>query len=116
MKKFLWIVLVGICIWAIQFPIGAVMEIHPYYDWAVLFFLFQNFLLFRIESFSNPDLKVQIRMVNIGVRMISAMAFIVVMFWVFGVQEKLFYIQFIILYLTFMTFEIILALANLRRN
>lgn len=116
MKKLLAILFFGLFTWALQFPLASVFSFHSHYDVVVVFFVIQNIILLRIEQAANPEFKVQVRMVNIGVRLVTALAFILVMYVVLKVQDNSFYLQFILLYLAFMTFEIIMALANLRRN
>lgn len=116
MRRLLAMLFFGLLLWAAKFPLAPFVDVHVYYDLMVIFFIIQNVVLFRIENMATADQKVQIRLVNIGVRLLSALAFLVVTFWIMNITERSFYIQFVILYLVFMTFEIILSLANLRRN
>ena len=116
MKKFIVLSLIGVALILIPYLAEDLIPVHEEYQTLVIFFIAQTAILFRMESIGGEKYKVQMRMVNIGFRMISAFAFLLIMG--LRIEEDLanFYIQFIVLYLVFMTFEITWALTNLRRN
>lgn len=116
MKKFILLVVLGLGLLASEFFLSEFIAFHSYYQILVLFFVVQSAILFRIEDMGGEDTKVQMRLVNIGLRMISALVFVLVMSARVNEDTFTFYVQFIVLYLVFMAFEITLALTNLRRN
>lgn len=81
----------------------------------VAFFAIQAIVLFRIDKLAPEEWKVQVSMVKIIIRLLSSLVFITILVYT---QENGFQnvVQFIILYLIFMIFEIVEALTNLRRN
>ncbi len=116
MNKYVWLVLIGLALVGAEFGLDNYITFHRFYQVTVIFFIIQTGILFRIEDRGPENLKVQLSMVKMGLRLLSAMAFALIMGLKIDEGVHLFFIQFIILYLVFMTFEIILALANLRRN
>lgn len=116
MKKFIFLIALGLLLISAEYGLAGQIQFHDYYQILVLFFVVQTAVLFRVEAFGTEETKVQMRMVSMGLRMVSALVFVLVMSQQVKSDSNLFYLQFIILYLVFMAFEIILALANLRRN
>ncbi len=88
---------------------------HEAFRLMVIFFGIQAFVLFRIDHWAPDEWKLQMSMVKIIIRLLSSMTFILVL--IYSYQDSLnLVVQFIILYLIFMVFEIAEALTNLRRN
>ncbi|MEQ9231525.1 MAG: hypothetical protein RIF46_12655 [Cyclobacteriaceae bacterium] len=116
MKKYFILAFIGIALIGAEYGFAETFEFHDYYRSIVIFFIAQTAILFRLGDLGNESVKVQMSMVKMGVRLISALVFVLVMAYQVEENSNLFFIQFIILYLVFMAFEIILALANLRRN
>ena len=116
MKKYILLVLFGLVLVALEVLVADYIPFHQYYQLTVIFFVAQVGVLFRISDFRNEELKAQLTIVSITLRLLSAMTFALVMNYRIEDGAKIFFIQFIILYLLFMTFEIIMSLANLRQN
>ena len=115
MKK--WIALVALAIVLILFDylFHDTFGLHKAFLLMVAFFVIQTFVLFRIDGFVKEDWKIQMAMVKITIRLLSALTFILIIMLNYTDRFQL-VVQFFSLYLVFMTFEIIMALANLRRN
>ena len=115
MKK--WVALIaitGILLLA-EFLFASTINFHSAFQLMVFFFAAQAFVLFRIDHWAPEEWKVQISMVKIIIRLLSSMVFILVM--LYSNEDKYtLVVQFIILYLIYMIFEIVEALTNLRRN
>lgn len=90
-------------------------NLHDQYFTIVGFFSIQIFVFFRIDQWSRPEWQSQIALVKITVRLISSLIFITVLIYTVDNSNKL-VIQFIIIYLIYMIFEIVGSLTNLRRN
>ncbi|WP_436514833.1 hypothetical protein [Ekhidna sp. To15] len=115
MKKWLALfVITGILLFA-EFFFSSVIDFHPSFRLMIFFFAAQAFVLFRIDHWAPEEWKVQISMVKIVIRLLSSMAFILVLIYTQSDHYTL-VVQFIILYLIYMIFEIVEALTNLRRN
>jgi hypothetical protein len=115
MKKWFWLALLSVLLIAFDYLFHDDLGLHASFMLMVVFFIFQTFVLFRLDEKANEEWKVQMAMVKITLRLLSALVFILVVMLSYGDRFNL-VIQFFSLYLVFMTFEIILALANLRRN
>lgn len=89
--------------------------LHPSYLITVVFFAIQAFVLFRIDSLIPEDWKVHATLVKIIIRFLSSATFILIMIYQYEEPFDL-VVQFIIVYLIYMIFEIGVALTNLRRN
>lgn len=111
-------ILIGLGLVLIFAPelLGAYVPFHDYWQIMVIFFLIQSYVLTRIEERASKEMEAQMRLVSIGVRFISALVFILILALSTKSQIEVLLIEFVILYLVFMTFELIMALANLRRN
>lgn len=94
---------------------GDEWSLHPTFPIMVAFFAVQSIVLFRLEHWAPKEWQVQMSLVKIVVRLLTSLVFITVLLFT---QENRYplAIQFFALYLAFMTFEITMALANLRRN
>ena len=115
MKKWLSLIAItGILLFA-EFLFSETIDFHPAFRLMVFFFAAQAFVLFRIDHWAPEEWKIQISMVKIVVRLLSSMVFILVMIYTYEDKYDL-VVQFIILYLIYMIFEIVEALTNLRRN
>jgi len=91
------------------------LRLHMAFKTMVIFFVLQSAVLFRLDHWAKEEWKVQVAMVKVVVRLLSALVFALVVFRSQDNHIPL-VIQFLGLYLLFMTFEITMSLANLRRN
>ncbi len=104
----------GILLFA-EYILANNIQFHPSYRTMVIFFAIQAFVLFRIDRLVPEQWKVQASLVKIVIRLLSSMIFILVL--IYSQPDKFnLVVQFIILYLIYMIFEIVEALTNLRRN
>ena len=99
----------------VEFFFSERLSLHPAFLLMVFFFATQAFVLFRLDHWAPKEWTVQMSMVKIIVRLLSSMVFILVLIYTRDDQFNL-VLQFIILYLIYMIFEIVEALTNLRRN
>ena len=88
---------------------------HISYLLMVVFFSIQAFVLFRLDSLIPDSWKTQGALIKIVIRFLSSAIFILVLIYQYEEPYKL-VVQFILLYLIYMVFEIGVALTNLRRN
>ncbi|WP_421764067.1 hypothetical protein [Ekhidna sp.] len=112
-----WVALIGIMValLSVEYLLAKSIDFHPAFKLMVFFFTAQGFVLFRIDHWAPKEWKVQMSMVKIVIRLLSSMVFILVLIYSQNDQFNL-VVQFIILYLIYMIFEIVEALTNLRRN
>ncbi len=91
------------------------LDLHESYFLMVAFFTIQTIVLFRIDQWIPEEWKSWSSLIKIVLRLLTSWVFITVLIYV---KEDLYrlIIQFIILYLIYMIFEIVSALTNLRRN
>lgn len=89
--------------------------LHEAYSVIVLFFAIQTFALLRIDVLIPEEWKVQSSLIKIVIRFLSSAVFILVTIYQYADPMNL-VIQFILIYLVYMIFEIGVALTNLRRN
>ncbi|MEQ9468820.1 MAG: hypothetical protein RLN88_15530 [Ekhidna sp.] len=115
MKK--WIILIAITsiLLVINFAFSQELKLHQTFQTMVFFFTAQAFVLFRIDYWTSREWSAQIALVKIVIRLLSSLIFILVLIYT-QTDHFTLVIQFIILYLIFMIFEIVMALTNLRRN
>lgn len=115
MKKWLLLIAITAVLLTAELLFSSTFDFHPAFRTMTFFFAAQAFVLFRIDHWAPKEWAVQISMVKIIVRLLSSMTFILVLIFT---QENHFdlVVQFIILYLIYMIFEIVEALTNLRRN
>ena len=115
MKK--WILLVLITMALLLLPevtlVGS--NLHPAYLIMVCFFAIQTFVLLRIDVLIPKQWSVQGSLVKIILRFLSSATLILVLIYQYDEPFSL-VVQFIVLYLIYMIFEIVVALTNLRRN
>ena len=79
------------------------------------FFSIQTIVLFRVDQLAPVQWKVQVSLVKIVLRLLTALIFFTVLLYTSESPINT-VIQFIVIYLIFMIFEIVEALTNLRRN
>ncbi|WP_370088892.1 hypothetical protein [Ekhidna sp.] len=115
MKKWITLILLTVLLIAAEQLLASKIEFHPAYLLMVMFFAIQTFVLFRMESWAPKEWSTQVSLVKVVLRLLSSLIFILVLMYT---QTDLFnlVVQFIILYLVYMIFEIVMALTNLRRN
>ncbi len=115
MKK--WLILGSITAVLLVIPELTFLEgmLHPSYFITVVFFSVQALVLFRIDSLIREEWKVHASLVKIIIRFLSSAVFILVMIYQYA-EPFTMVVQFIIIYLIYMIFEIGVALTNLRRN
>lgn len=91
------------------------LNLHTAYYLIVVFFATQTIVLFRIDQWAPSEWQTQVALVKIVIRLITSLVFILILVYT---QEDLvnMVIQVILIYLTYMIFEIVGALTNLRRN
>lgn len=94
---------------------GEELGLHPSFRTLVIFFTVQTFVLWRIEFLTPEEWKVHVSLVKVAVRLLSSLVFIAILLYTQEERISL-TIQFILLYLSYMIFEIVFALTNLRRN
>lgn len=90
-------------------------HLHPSFIIMVIFFTIQAFVLFRLDNLIPEAWRVHGSLAKIIIRFLSSAVFILVMIYQYEEPFSL-VVQFIILYLIYMIFEIGVALTNLRRN
>lgn len=115
MKKWITLILLTVLLITAEQLLASKIEFHPAYLLMVMFFAIQTFVLFRMESWAPKEWSTQVSLVKVVLRLLSSLIFILVLMYT---QTDLFnlVVQFIILYLVYMIFEIVMALTNLRRN
>lgn len=91
------------------------LGLHVSFRLMVLFFSIQTFVLFRMDQWVPTEWSVHVSLAKIMIRLLSSMVFIMVLMLR---QDDLFHlvIQFILIYLVYLIFEIGTSLTNLRRN
>ena len=97
----------------------SVAWLHPYLLWLIGFYWLQFFLINLLTSFLEKSLGIDTVYILLGgvtARLLVAMMVMVIAVIVKIEQTKLFIINFAILYLHYLVFEIIGVLSNLRSN
>lgn len=89
--------------------------IHPAYYLMIAFFTILSFVLLRIDSLIPAEWKTQASLIKMGVRFLASLIFIGIAIYQYEKPSTL-VIQFILIYLIYLIFEIVVALTNLRRN
>lgn len=115
MNKWIWLASLAVLLILFDYLFHESLGLHEAFLVMVIFFIVQTFVLFRIDGFVKEEWKVQMSLVKITLRLLSGLVFILVIMLNYTDRFQL-VVQFFSLYLVFMTFEIIMALANLRRN
>jgi len=115
MKKWIVLAILTSALVLAEYLFEAELNLHESYPILVAFFVVQTLVLFRIEQWAPAEWKTQVSLVKVVLRLLSSLVFITVMIYT---QEDVYnlVIQFIILHLIFMIFEIVEALTNLREN
>ena len=115
MNKWLQLGLItGVLVLLNQFdPLRA--HFHDSYLVTVIFFAIQAFVLLRIDVLIPEMWKVHASLVEIIIRFLSSAVFILIMIYRYDDPFHL-VVQFVMIYLIYMIFEIGVALTNLRRN
>ncbi|MEO9483285.1 MAG: hypothetical protein ABJG47_07565 [Ekhidna sp.] len=114
-KKWLFLIAITSVLLLVEYYFSTSLALHSSFQLMVFFFTAQAFVLFRLDHWASEEWKVQMSMVKIVIRLLSSLVFILVMIYSQPDQFNL-VVQFIILYLIYMIFEIVGALTNLRRN
>jgi hypothetical protein len=115
MKKWLLLAVLALVLFTVDALWHDALGLHVAFRTLLIFFVAQSAILFRLDHWAKEEWKVQIAMVKVVVRLLSALVFALVVFRSHEDHIPL-VIQFMGLYLLFMTFEITMSLANLRRN
>jgi hypothetical protein len=115
MRLALLIALAG-ALFLMDYFFGRVMGLHPDFMLMIGFFAIQTFVLFRLDQLAPKDYVVHVGLVKIGFRFLSALGFTLMLYYRNPTTLNTVLIQFVLLYLTFLIFEISTSLANLRRN
>ena len=115
MKKWILLLAVVIVLFLTRYFFADVLNLHTAFDLMVGFFAIQTFVLFRIDSWVSKEWAVQVSLAKVVIRFLASAVFALILIMT---QEDRFnlVIQFFLLYLIFMVFEIGMALTNLRRN
>jgi len=91
---------------------------HPYFIGVVIFFFIQSLGISWILSVAEKD-KERFPLLALGsvvLRFVTGVLLLVVFFIIGLVNPEVLVIQFMIVYLSYMIFELTIVLANLRRN
>ncbi|MEM6734716.1 MAG: hypothetical protein AAF620_01480 [Bacteroidota bacterium] len=115
MKKWIFLGLITLILITATQMHGLDHYLHEAYLIIVMFFTIQTFVLLRIDAIIPQEWKVHISLFKIIIRFISSAVFILIILYQYEDRFNL-VVQFMILYLIYMTFEIGTALTNLRRN
>jgi len=115
MRKWISLAVITASIWLVGYYFGEELTLHGAYYMMVAFFAIQAIVLFRIDQWAPSEWKTQASLVKVVIRLLSSLVFIMVLVYTQEDRTNM-VIQFIILYLVFMIFEIVEALTNLRRN
>lgn len=115
MKKWLALIAITGTLLLVEYLFVETISFHSAFKLMVFFFATQAFVLFRLDSWTPKEWSAQIALVKIVIRLLSSLTFILVLMYSYADQFNL-AVQFIILYLIYMIFEIVEALTNLRRN
>lgn len=91
------------------------LMLHKHFKIIVAFFTIQTFVFFRLETLAPKEWGVHLSLGIIVLRFLSSAVFILIMMLSDNNHFQL-VVQFLILYLIFMVFEIANSLTKLRRN
>lgn len=115
LKKWMFLIVITTCLLILGKTSLAESLLHESYFLTVIFFAIQALILFRLDSLISDEWAVQGSLIKIIIRFLTSATFVLVMIYQY-VDPFNFVIQFVIIYLVYMTFEIGVALTNLRRN
>jgi membrane protein YdbS with pleckstrin-like domain len=68
------------------------------------------------SSVRSPEVRAQFDLAMIVVRLLAAIVWLFLMVWFYEDNPVVISLQIVVVYLVFMTFDMIMSLANLRRN
>ena len=89
--------------------------LHPAYYVMIIFFSALTYALLRVDFLLPPSIKPQAALIKISMRFLASLIFIAIVMYQYEDPHKL-VVQFILIYLIYLIFEIVIALTNLRRN
>ncbi|MEO9870504.1 hypothetical protein [Ekhidna sp.] len=115
MKKWIALGAIAILLLVLGYFFEEELALHSSFQVMIFFFVSQAFVLFRIDHWAPKEWSVQMSMVKIVIRLLSSLVFILILIYSQSDHFNL-VVQFIVLYLVFMIFEIVTSLTNLRRN
>lgn len=115
MKKWILLGAIVLALLLINYFFADLLTLHSAYNLIVVFFAIQTFVLFRIDHWVPKEWAIQVSLAKIAIRFLASAVFALVLVMTQGDRFNL-VIQFFIIYLIFMVFEIGMALTNLRRN
>lgn len=115
MKKWVLLGLITLGLIVSQRLFGSYLDFHPAFGTIVIFFAVQTYVLFRIDHWVPVDWKAQMALVKMVIRFISTLSFVLIIMLNNG-QKFILVIQFMLVYLIYLIFEIVVSLTNLRRN
>jgi hypothetical protein len=116
MRPLISLLSLGVALFLLDYFLGAKIPTHESFHLDLIFFTVLGVVLLRIDSLTKEELRIQMNMVKIGIRLLTALVFVFYINFRFKESMNHALIQFIILYFVFMVFEIVMALSNLRRN
>ena len=115
MNKWVFLAITTVLLLLVGHFFKSELNLHVAYTTMVAFFAVQTFVLFRMDQWVSKEWAVQLSLIKVGIRLLSSMAFILVLM-LNQEDRSVLVVQFIILYLIYMIFEIGSALTNLRQN
>ena len=116
MKRKLTLLILGVLLFLIDDLFGSMISTHESIRLMLIFFVVQSYVLIRIDEQTEEEIRISMNILKIAIRLLSALAFVFYLILEYPESTYPLAIQFIALYLVFMTFDIIAALSNLRRN
>lgn len=120
MKKYLLTsVGISIVLWLVYFLDGlGLLELHNHFPYMVLFFFFQSLLISWLLSMAEKDIP-RLPLYAIGavsLRFLTGIFYMLILILLKVEELRPLIIQFVVVYLLFMVFELSIVLANLRPN
>jgi len=110
------LLILGAVLYLLNYFWGGQIPTHESFTLTLVFFLTQTFILLRVDQKATEESRIIMNMLKMGIRLLSALAFIFYLIMRFEESTNVIVIQFISFYFVFMIFEIATALPNLRRN
>ena len=115
MRQILVLVFLAVVLLALP-QIEVISEVaHPAYYVIVIFFTALSYTLFRLDGLIPTSLKPQATLIKTGVRFLACLIFVGIAIYQYE-DPYMLVVQFILIYLIYLIFEIVTALTNLRRN
>ena len=115
MRKWIYLAAITISLLLVGYFFESRLNLDQLYYLIVAFFAIQTIVFFRIDQWAPKEWQSQISLVKIVLRLLTSLVFITILIYTQENPRDL-VIQFIIIYLIYMIFEIASALTNLRRN